>query len=677
MKKCLALLLTVLLALPLGGMALPSSAQETSYAHEATVYKGTPTVDGDLSEWQDVPSYSLSQRVTNQTAGITGSFQALYDGTALYFAGQIADPTDNKGNDQVKFLFDFDGVPAGEIPVTFADRPHAGVHSWNGEGINGAGGNSLDPKPWNPVNAYNALQNAGTAVMGNGRNYSLFFFRYADGVYSFEASWYPTDALKSKLKEGTVIGFDIRYNDFNDAVSPTDSRHTTIGWASDEADWNTDLRAIGALKLAGYQDVTEGLQFISCRDERLTYLGRWKDNGETQRVSYWTTPSVSFSFTGSTLYLDLGEKSSIGVELDGEVTEYMAANGKMIIPVKGDGIHTVKFYGPNMHFNGVYVAPTATVSAVEPKPYYAMFIGDSITADHRSFSFNSARKAGWDWSVLCLDGIALSTENIGYYHSGVTGWGYYTQGYYNPDPLAGWNESMRIGMEEAFFNYERPLDKLKDFTPYNDFQNEREPNAIFIALGVNDHMSSDSLCRTFVSDYTAFVQKLRRCYPHATIYMMQALGDNGYGTRLSSIRQAAQEIAKTDKNVIFVADTPTWGVEISPDGVHPSADGYATLTEKVKGLLEQFTPYEDDGSTPDSSGDGSDNDPGESSDSEKPDDGASSNHDQESEKEPDRESSADDPKNPATGYTGYALSVLLLVCTSGGALLALRRKKRI
>ena len=82
-------------------------------------------------------------------------------------------------------------------------------------------------------------------------------------------------------------------------------------------------------------------------------------------------------------------------------------------------------------------------------------------------------------------------------------------------------------------------------------------------------------------------------------------------------------------------------------------------------------------SSSDSSGDGSDNDPGESSDSEKPDDGASSNHDQESEKEPDRESSADDPKNPATGHTGYALSVLLLVCTSGGALLALRRKKRI
>ncbi len=495
--------------------------------------------------------------------------------------------------------------------------------------------------------------------MGDGKSYSLYFSNYANGVYTFEASWYPTDALKNKLKEGTVIGFDIRYNDFNDAASQTDTRHTTLGWASNKFDWNTDLRAIGGLKLAGYQDVSDNMQYISCNDERLNYLGRWKAEGEGMKVSYWTTPSVSFAFTGTTLYLDLAEKSSIGVELDGVVTDYAIANGKMEIPVAEDGTHTVKIYGPNMHLKGFYVAADSTVTAVEDKKYYAMFIGDSITADHRSLSFNSAREAGWDWSVLCLDGIALSTENIGYYHDQVSGWGYYTNGYYNPNPLAGWNASMRIGMETAFFNYERPLDKLDNFTPYNDFENEREPNAIFIALGVNDHLSSTTLCQTFVDDYVSFVKKLRDNYPNATIYIMQALVDNGYGTRYSSIRQAANTICETDKNVVFVADTSTWGVKLSKDGVHPSTEGYATLTTKVKKILEEYVPYNAA--------------QGEDSSSSKPSGGTDKipNTD-----ESDSDKNASGVDSPVTGQFNNLLGIIGALCISSGSLWLLRRKKQ-
>ncbi len=117
--------MVLLLIAPLNSM----TALATDGGYEAIVFKGTPTVDGDLSEWKNVNEYSMSQRVVDGTAETTGSFKAMYDGTALYFAGEFVDATNSKGNDQVKFLFDFDGVPVGESEVTFANRANAGVHT--------------------------------------------------------------------------------------------------------------------------------------------------------------------------------------------------------------------------------------------------------------------------------------------------------------------------------------------------------------------------------------------------------------------------------------------------------------------------------------------------------------------------------------------------------------------
>ncbi len=201
--------------------------------------------------------------------------------------------------------------------------------------------------------------------------------------------------------------------------------------------------------------------------------------------------------------------------------------------------------------------------------------------------------------------------------------------------------------------------KLDNFTPYDDFENEREPNAIFIALGVNDHLSSNSLCKTFVDDYINFVQKLRSNYPNATIYIMQALVDNGYGTRYSSIRQAANTICETDKNVVFVADTSTWGVKLSNDGVHPSTEGYATLTARVKKILQEYVPY--------------DATQGENSGSSDPSKGTNEipiTNESGSDKNP---SGVD---SPVTSQFSNLLATIGVLCISGGSLWLLRRKKQ-
>ena len=580
MKKVCSLLIAVAILLsmiPFSGVL--RSRAESENTVEAV--KGTPTVDGNLSDWSGVKEkYYLNNRVLDGSAQTTGYFQVMWDADYLYIAGEIYDVTNDGGNDQLKVLFDIDGVPVGDDVVAFADRPNAGVHTNTSINYNPNGGANA----WNPLNAWNGYLNPGNNVV-TGYD-TVIQYVQGESKYVIESKWHPTDAMKAKLTSGSSFGFDIQWSDYNKGSYADDPKITNIGWSSALVDWNNDLRTIGELKLVG-QDVPAGAQeYIANTDNRLSYLGRWKAEGSVM-VSYWNSPSVSFDFTGNTLKIDLAKKSSIAVELDGVVTTYYKAEGTMNIPVSGSGSHTVKVYGPGMHLKGFYVAEGATVAKTPEKPYYAMFIGDSISEDLRSGTFNAGRLAGWDWTVYALGGIALSDGN-GYYTGTGSGWGYYNSGYYAQDLMAGWDGTTRIGMESAFFNYERPIDKASNFTSYTGFAQERQPDAIFIALGVNDYLQNQAQSQEFVNDYVAFVKKLCQYYPDATIYIAQALGDNNTGLRQTSIAKAAKEICNQDANVVFLSNTPAWGIEISSDGVHPSEAGYAKLTQKLQGILESY-----------------------------------------------------------------------------------------
>ena len=562
----------------IGELKLMGAATAENKAVE--IYKGTPTIDGDLSEWTD--DHQLDLKKISGDAQNTGWIKLKWDEKGIYVGGQIYDAM-QEADDILKIVLDFDGLPESDTAVSFDKRGNAGVYSWMMWGYCGNDNNPANPNPWNPQNTYGNNMASGSDVLGDGVNLHMMYYQYVNGVYNFEITLHPTDALKTKLVEGAEIGFDMQWVDRNASNSLNDTKNTVNGWASDEAGWTGDLCKIGKLSLVQYQKPTVKTDYVAFNDERLSYLGRWKNNGTEYNVSYWNAASVSLDFTGETLFLDLARKSSIAIELDGEVSTHYAAEGLVRIPVNGDGQHTVKVYGPGMHFKGFYVAEGSTIAKTKDKDRYAIFIGDSISEDLRSGTFNAGRLAGWDWAVYALGGIALSDGN-GYYN-GIGGWGYYRNGYYEEDPMAGWDGVTRIGMESAFFNYERPIDKASGFTPYDGFAQERQPDAIFIALGVNDYLQTQAQSREFVNDYVAFVGKLRQYYPNATIYIAQALCDNNTGLRMKSIADAAAAVCEAYDDVVFLSDTPSWGVEISSDGTHPSEKGYATVTEKIAQIL--------------------------------------------------------------------------------------------
>ena len=589
MKRiCIYLLVAVMLLgmIPFG--AIIHAKADAKNGMQAVAVQGTPTIDGSLSEWADAEKYVMERRAVDGTAATTGWFQVQWDADAIYIGGKITDATKDPNNDILKVLLDFDGRPEANAALNFSERTHAGVFSRMTWGYCGNDNNPKNPNPYNPVNAWGGSLPAGSDVIGDGESVNAFVWQYADGAYEFELSMVPTAEMRAKLQENTVLGFDIQWVDFNGAENFESKKNTTIGWASDEMDWNADLSKIGELKLAGQPQIQEQeTDYIKATDERLTYLGRWKERENDTKESFWNAPSVALNFTGSTFAVDLAKKSAICVEMDGVVTTYYQAEGKVEIPVSGAGTHSVKVYGPGMQLKGFYVEKGSAVSKTPEKPHYAMFIGDSISEDLRSGTFNAGRIAGWDWTVYALGGIALSDGN-GYYNGKGSAWGYYNDGYYAEDPMNGWDGETRIGMESAFFNYERPIDKAFGFTPYQGFAQERQPDAIFIALGVNDYLQNQAQSDNFVSDYAAFVKKLRGHYPNATIYIVQALNDNGYGLRQASIAKAAKTICAGDSNVVFLSQTPQWGIELSGDNTHPSQAGYEKMTQKLAALLEEY-----------------------------------------------------------------------------------------
>lgn len=235
MKK----ILTVLASTAIAGMMLAGSFAPASAttAETATAMKGTPTIDGDLSDWADATQYNLSKTVAgNET--ISGWFKVKWDSGALYVAAQITDPSKDANSDFMEFLFNFDGVPTGSSSIPFASGTNAGIYSFNQAPWTPGGGDN--PQNFLPPSDQ-SLAGTGIDVMGDDANHGDYKVSYTDGKYSVESKWVPaTAALKAKLAAGTKIGLDVRYANST----------TTIGWSSSNAVWGSDLRQIGEITLA-------------------------------------------------------------------------------------------------------------------------------------------------------------------------------------------------------------------------------------------------------------------------------------------------------------------------------------------------------------------------------------------------------------------------------------------
>lgn len=282
--------------------------------------------------------------------------------------------------------------------------------------------------------------------------------------------------------------------------------------------------------------------------------------------------------------------------------------------VKGEGVHTLRIYNKNqdrhIYFSGVSVEKNVKLSRSDDKPLYIQFVGDSISANVNSFSHRVGDVLGWDFSVTAVSGMALGREqgfwrvNNGYDRGTAT---------YTKDSMAelinrNFGKS-NVAMEEAFFKLGQPTNKMsgaertlyaeKYFTSALDcdFATGYTPDVVFIFLGTNDELYSENDLARFSEAYLRFVEKILATYGSDTkICVMQRVSNGKTDTDIEIpayevIRQTAgMLIEKYPENIHFIDRDviSTWNVEISSDGIHPSNNGYDTLTEKLAAYLGEL-----------------------------------------------------------------------------------------
>ena len=299
----------------------------------------------------------------------------------------------------------------------------------------------------------------------------------------------------------------------------------------------------------------------------LLFTGVWQKNPDNSVSAYWNYASAEFRTDSSKIIVTYKDTPDAFIEIDGKEKQYSVQNNEVIIETDGK-LHSIRIVGRYdlpITLVSVKVLSSAKVLPPEKRPYIH-FIGDSITHFCSSFSFNTPKLLGADYSVVAQAGMSLHD-----------GWGYYKM----PEGIL-----IRRGMETMYHKLEFPT-KTAELTEYN-FEICRVPDVIVIFLGTNDYLDCETHekmgnIRIFAESYKNFVGMLKERFPDAKIYMLNALSDKY--CRARGIEEAHKTISVRFPDVQLVRSNE-WGVEISDDGTHPSKNGYVTLTENLAALLK-------------------------------------------------------------------------------------------
>lgn len=329
----------------------------------------------------------------------------------------------------------------------------------------------------------------------------------------------------------------------------------------------------------------------------IKYCGTWQalNNDPKTFVSYWNDAYAEIDFTGSEIIAEFDEtsKSCLKYSVDGgSYKDLSNLTGNYKINAGSSGKHTLRIYHHNRQFNiflkSFMIPDGETFSRTENKEHYIQFIGDSISDAAASFSHRVGPELSWDFACSAVGGMSLRT-----------GYGYTT---FTAD-------GKLIGMEDAFFHlgYIREnmsgaeqLDYANNYfdenSPWaNKFKTGYYPDIVFIFLGTNDGLTSESQKDGFISSYKNFVEKLLNLYGKNTkVFILHPLTlspSDPEGWRYKIEDAAAEEIIKDyPENVTYIdGDTvKSWNIDISSDGTHPTTTGYDTMTVRISEYLKDI-----------------------------------------------------------------------------------------
>ena len=391
----------------------------------------------------------------------------------------------------------------------------------------------------------------------NGKNYEPFD---AKDMYCVEVADINPQDLADVLSMVVSDGA----NDLRVSYSPIS--YISRMYYKDEASEQTKavVKAMYGYHLSAKAMVKE----ISYQDSQFSFTGFWEENQDGELVSYKRVAMAAVSFLGTEVLVNARLDGTAKWYVDDVLVEPTVVDGGFRFCVS-DGKHQLKavLVSPSrMYLQGAKTDGVFLESEAKP---YVHFIGDSITHAYPGYASATGEALGVDYSVVAHPGMSL-----------VDGWGWYTL-------AEGVTE--RVGMESNYFQLETP-DVSSTFTPHS-FTYDRKPDVIVIYLGVNDYLTEGSNFNEenpeiFAEKYVDFVQRLREIYPETPVVLLQChLPDRTI--RINAIADAYARMRENWDNVSLV-DATSWNVDISSDGVHPSAEGYAQMAQRMTEILQEM-----------------------------------------------------------------------------------------
>ncbi len=403
---------------------------------------------------------------------------------------------------------------------------------------------------------------------------------------------------------GAPVSYDLKCS--LSVVTLEAEDRATLSYAM--ADFLQRIKAGMTLRSDAARRITFTYQQVDATDtDKIKYCGTWQANADGVMVSYWNDNYAEISFTGYAVTVEFGQSTSFLAQLDGGEYTTATLHGKATFFASDNGTHTLRIRG-NSRTQHLYIrsfsAPEgANISRPARKTHYIQFVGDSISDAQDSFSHRVGEINGWDYSVIALSGMSLTT-----------GRGYWSNN--NPqlyaklggkdDDKSTW-ATAKIGMEHAFFRLGPPSDSmigtaeealyttdyLLDTSPVkNLYQSGNTPDIVFIFLGTNDYLTDPYGDAAFTNTYCQFLDKITAVYGEDTQFcIMDALNGD---TRRACIEAAYETIEEKHPGRVKFVDAATldsWQVQISTDGIHPTAAGYTTLANKLAQLLASSAYY--------------------------------------------------------------------------------------
>lgn len=308
---------------------------------------------------------------------------------------------------------------------------------------------------------------------------------------------------------------------------------------------------------------------IELFSEQIVYTGVWQKNDDGSVSGHWNYASAEFVTDSKTVLLNI-DSSSDGayIKIDDIQERYTVTDSKVELALDGK-MHNVRIcsrYDGFLTLKEIMVEKDAKFEKPQDR-MYIQFIGDSISHFCSSFSFCTPEILGVDYAVVAQAGMSLHD-----------GWGWYPM----PEGMV-----VRRGMESLYTTLGRATEtsKLENY----DFKICRAPDVLVIFLGTNDYLDTvydreHHHIDIFANAYCNFVGKLRERFPKAKVYMLQALSDKC--CRVEGIDRAFEAVSSKYEDVTLIR-TDEWGIEISDDGTHPSADGFRIMGEKLAVYLKE------------------------------------------------------------------------------------------